>query len=81
MPPDMLYSLEMTNAFKTAIEEVESLPPADQELIGRELLSHVEKLRTLRADIDGGLRSLDAGQGEPLDIEEVIRRSRDRYGE
>ena len=39
-------------------------PPAEnQEQIGRTLLSHVEKLRALRAEIDKGIRSLDAGRG------------------
>jgi hypothetical protein len=29
------------------------------------MLSHVEKLRLLRAEIDKGIRSLDAGEGRP----------------
>jgi len=63
-----------------AIAEVVSLPEADQAKIGEELLAHVEKLRRLRTDIDQGIRSLDAGKGKKLDIEEVIRRVRDRHG-
>jgi hypothetical protein len=63
-----------------AIAEVASLPHADQEKIGRELLAHVEKLRRLRADIEKGIRSLDAGKGRKLDIEDVIRRARERHG-
>jgi hypothetical protein len=35
-----------------------------QERIGRSLLSHVEKLRALRAEVDKGIASLDAGQGK-----------------
>jgi hypothetical protein len=69
----------MSNALKDAIAEVASLPEADQEQIGRELLDHVEKLRRLRADLQKGIDSLNAGEGKPLDIEEVIRRARDRY--
>ena len=38
----------------------------------RELLEHLDALAQLRAAIDIGVRELDAGQGEPLDIEEVI---------
>ena len=49
---------------------------SDQELIGRELLAHVEKLRSLRPDIAPGVRSLGAGRGRVLDIEEVISRAR-----
>jgi hypothetical protein len=49
-----------------------------QEKIGRELLAHVEKLRSLRADLAKGIRSLDKGAGRKLDIEDVIRRARRR---
>jgi hypothetical protein len=40
----------MTKTLERAIEELISLPEADQEQIGRQLLSHVEKLRQLRAE-------------------------------
>lgn len=62
-----------------AIAEVEGLPEADQEQIGRQLLSHVEKLRRLRAELDRGIQSLDAGKGEPLDIEKFIEEQHARY--
>jgi hypothetical protein len=65
---------------ETAMMEVASLPEADQEKIGQELLTHVEKLRSLRAEIDKGIRSLDAGKGKKLNIEDVIRRARARHG-
>lgn len=64
----------MVKALERAIAELANLPVADQEQIGRKLLSHVERLRQLRADIDRGLRSLDAGRGHELDIEKFIRR-------
>ena len=62
----------MVKTLQKAIAEVASLPDADQEEIGRKLLSHVEKLRQLRADIDQGIASLDAGEGKPLAIEQFI---------
>lgn len=65
----------MVKTLEQAIAEVTNLPDADQEQIGRKLLSHVEKLRQLRADIDKGIRSLDAGEGRPLDIEGFIRQA------
>ena len=37
------------------------------------MLSHVEKLRALRAEIDKGIRSLDAGQGRESSIGDFIR--------
>ena len=69
----------MTKVLKEAITEVVTLPESDQELIGRELLAHVEKLRSLRSDIAHGVRSLDPGKGSVLDIEDVISRARGRY--
>ena len=65
----------MVKTLEQAIAEVTNLPDADQEQIGRKLLSHVEKLRQLRSDIDTGIRSLDQGKGKPLDIEEFLRRA------
>jgi hypothetical protein len=65
----------MVKALEQAIAQVAELPDADQEQIGRKLLTHVERLRELRRDIDAGLRSLDAGEGRPLDIEELLRRA------
>jgi hypothetical protein len=69
----------MTKVLKEAIEEVTNLPEADQETIGQNLLSHVEKLRRLRVEIDKGIRSLDAGEGRELDIEDFIREKTARH--
>jgi len=59
---------------------VAALPPAAQEKIGEELLSHVKKMEHLRAKLDKGIQSLDRGEGKSLDIEDVIRRARAQYG-
>ncbi len=59
----------MVKTLEQAIAEVAALPDADQEQIGRQLLSHVEKPRNLREELDRGVRSLDAGKGTPPDIE------------
>jgi hypothetical protein len=64
----------MVKTLEQAIAEVAQLPDADQEQIGRKLLSHVEKLNALRAEIDKGLRSLDAGKGSPLNMEDFLRK-------
>jgi hypothetical protein len=69
----------MTNTLKDAVAEVERLPEADQENIGRQVLTHVEKLRTLRADIDAGLRSLDAGKGNAVNMQDVLSRARRQH--
>jgi hypothetical protein len=68
----------MVKTLERAMAEVERLPAAVQERIGRELLAHVEKLRSLRADIAKGIRSLDRGAGRELDIEDVIKQARRR---
>ncbi|HEX3951021.1 MAG TPA: hypothetical protein VHW95_14285 [Steroidobacteraceae bacterium] len=67
------YNGVMVKTLEQAIAEVERLPAEDQEKIGRTLLSHVEKLRALRAEIDKGIRSLDAGQGTESSIDDFIR--------
>ena len=70
----------MVKTLEQAIAEVTNPPAADQEQIGRKLLSHVEKLKVLRHDIDAGIRSLDAGEGRPLDIEEFLRQKNQIHG-
>jgi len=71
---------DMSKVLKDAVAEVTTLPEADQETIGRQLLSHVEKLRRLRADIDKGIRSLDAGEGRELNVDEFIGDKQRRHG-
>jgi len=70
----------MVKTLQKAIAELANLPASDQEEIGRKLLSHVEKLNRLRADIDAGLGSLDAGEGRPLDIEQFIDKMNGSHG-
>ena len=70
----------MVKTLQRAIAEVASLPDADQEEIGRKLLSHVEKLRQLRADIDAGIRSLDEGKGKAIDIKQLIEKMNRDHG-
>ncbi len=48
----------MINALKEALDQVATLPEADQEQIGRELLEHVLKIRALRADLQAGVDKL-----------------------
>lgn len=70
----------MVRTLEQAIARVSRLPDADQEEIGRKLLSHVEKLNALRTELDKGSRSLDAGEGGPLDIEGLLRRKNSEHG-
>jgi Arc/MetJ-type ribon-helix-helix transcriptional regulator len=70
----------MVKSLEQAIAEVTTLPEADQEQIGQRLLSHVERLRRLRAEIDPALASLDAGEGRPLDTEDLLREKHEGHG-
>ena len=73
MPQAICYNGAMVKTLEQAIAAVARLPAEDQEQIGRTLLSHVEKLRALRAEIDQVLASLDAGQGRESSIDDFIR--------
>jgi hypothetical protein len=70
----------MVRTLEQAIATISRLPDADQEEIGRKLLSHVEKLNALRAELDKGIRSLDAGEGRPSDMEEFLRQKNSGHG-
>jgi hypothetical protein len=71
----------MTNALQEAIAEIAQLPKSAQDRIGEELLSHVDKLRQLRAKLEKGATSLDRGEGRRLDIGDIIERSHAQYGD
>jgi hypothetical protein len=70
----------MVRTLEQAIAELATLPEGDQEEIGHRLLSHVERLRRLREEIDKGIRSLEAGEGKPLDIAEFLGQQHRRDG-
>lgn len=70
----------MVKTLEQAIAQISRLPDADQEQIGRKLLSHVERLNALREEIDKGIDSLDAGNGRALDIGDFLREKNSRYG-
>jgi hypothetical protein len=69
----------MVKTLELAISKAANLPEAAQEQLGRELLERIDALAELRAEIEVGLKELDAGLGEELDIEELIREARDEY--
>ena len=70
----------MVKALEQAIAQISRLPDADQEQIGRKLLSHVERLNALRREIDKGIHSLDAGKGHALNMEDFLREKNSRDG-
>ncbi|NVO16528.1 MAG: hypothetical protein HXX10_21075 [Rhodoplanes sp.] len=71
----------MVRALEQAIAELARLPATEQERIAGELLAHLDKVKSLRADIEAGLRSLDAGEGRELSIDDLIDQARSRNGD
>ena len=69
----------MTKTLDKAFAEAALLPEVAQDQIGRELLAHIRKLRKLRADIQQGIKSLDAGKSRALNIDDFLHRARRRY--
>jgi hypothetical protein len=70
----------MTKTLKLAISRAQELPEPVQEQLGRELLERIDTIEKLGAEIELGLAELDAGLGEPLNIEDVIVQARLRHG-
>jgi hypothetical protein len=66
----------MVKMLELAISKVESLSEAAQELLGRELLERIDELAELGTEIEVGLRELDAGLGEELDVADLIQEVR-----
>ena len=62
----------MVKTLEDASAALSKLPDDDQEQIGRKLLTHVERISQLRAELDTGIRSLKAGEGKELDIDRFL---------
>ena len=71
----------MTSTLELAIAKISQLPEEAQDRIGLELLDRVAALEEVRGKLEIGTRELDAGLGRPLDIENVIRRGRERFAQ
>ena len=69
-----------TKTLKLAMEKAAELPAAAQEQLGREVLEYVDGMARLRSELEIGIRQLDAGMGEPLNIEAEIARARREHG-
>jgi hypothetical protein len=69
----------MVRTLELAISKAAELPEAAQEELGREILERLDTLAELRSELDIGIRELDAGLGEPLDIEDVIAQARKEH--
>jgi hypothetical protein len=70
----------MVRALELAIEALRNLPAADQERVGRQLLTYIEKLQQLRIEIERGVRVLEAEAGVPLDLDDFLVQLNQRHG-
>jgi hypothetical protein len=66
----------MTKLLEEAAE-ASKLPEATQRNT-EDLIAHVKSVEHLRTELKTGIDSLDRGEGQELDIEEVIRTARTR---
>jgi hypothetical protein len=69
----------MVKSLELAISKAAALPEAAQERLGRELLERIDTLAELRSEIEAGIRELDAGLGEKLNVEDVIKQAREDH--
>ncbi|MGV1013624.1 MAG: hypothetical protein ACOYB4_01485 [Methyloceanibacter sp.] len=70
----------MNKTLNLALSKAAKLPVEAQEQLGRELLERIDSLEALRSEIEIGVKELDAGLGESLDVEDVIRQARAEHG-
>lgn len=69
----------MVKTLELAMTKAAALPEAAQEQLGRALLEQIDSLAKLRTEIEARVRELDAGLGEELDIEDIIKQARDEH--
>ena len=63
----------MVKTLELALAKAAALPEAAQEQLGLEMLERIHELEELRAEIEIGVRELDAGLGRELDMDEFLR--------
>jgi hypothetical protein len=68
-----------TKTLKLAMDKAAELPRQAQEEIAREVLERVNTIEQMRSALRIGLEQLDAGLGQPLDINELLRRAHQEH--
>jgi hypothetical protein len=63
----------MVKTLELAMAKLAELPEPAQEALGRNLLRQIDALAELRADIEVGVRELEAGLGRPLDLDALLK--------
>lgn len=70
----------MTKTLELALSKAAALSEPAQEQLGRELLERIDMMSRLRADIEVGLRELDAGLGAEIEMADIIGQARAGHG-
>jgi hypothetical protein len=70
-----------TKTLELAMSKASELSEAAQEKIGRDVLESVAALAQLRAEVEVGIRELDAGLGVELNMSDVIKQARKEHGQ
>jgi len=68
----------VVRSVELAFTALASLPERDQDRMGQQLLTYIDRLLALRAEIDRGVFA--TGEGETLDIEDFLRQQHERHG-
>ena len=69
----------MVKMLELALAKASALPEAAQEQLGLEMLERIRDLEELRAEIEIGIRQLDAGLGRELDLDEFLQNIHAEY--
>lgn len=69
-----------TMTLQAAVRKAAELPKEAQDEIAREVFERVDGITRLRAALEIGIRELDAGLGEPLDLQATLRRLHNNDG-
>lgn len=69
----------MVKMLELALAKAAALPEAAQEQLGLEMLERIRDLEELRAEIEIGIRQLDAGLGRELDLDEFLQNIHAEY--
>lgn len=69
----MWYVYDMVKTLELALAKAAKLPEAAQEELGLEILERIYELQHLKAEIEVGLRDVDAGLIDKFDPEEQLR--------
>jgi hypothetical protein len=70
-----------TKTLDQVVAKAKRLSAADQQRIAQKLDRYVDDLAEVREKLDAGGRSLDAGLGQELDIEDLIARANAGHAE